>query len=490
MMTEFTLNVVKLRPDLAVEIVETVREPLLVLDSELKVVMANRSFYATFKTRPDETLGRHIYHLGNSQWAAPTLRELLEEVLPRCQNFDDYEVNHEFPAIGSRIMLLNARRLSDSHGNLILVAIEDVTEKRAIERIRAAKERAEEAALWKDRLISLVSHDLRSPLSGIIGMLEMIRCECGGPLSAKTLDLLDRSIAAVRHLVLLIEDLLSASRIKGGKLVLRQAFFDAQYLGAMMRANYLHSAALKGIAINNKIQTNSRVYGDKALLGEAVQNLVTNAIKFCREGDAITISFDRTDNAITVEDNGPGISAELLSRILGGAESTTTLGTAGEVGIGLGIRFVQEIMELHKGKLDVTSESRRGSRFRLFLPTVRPRVLVAMADERFRARVKEMVSVLDVEIHTPEPDDTFAEVIRWKPHLVVAEAEAQGLDGLDLLRRFRMRSDTADLPIIMICGDFGNGIRESVSQLGTSDFLTKTDMSFDDLLSRIRRYIA
>ncbi|MFO7715794.1 PAS domain-containing protein, partial [Desulfosarcina sp.] len=109
----------------------SVREPLMVLDSDLNVVKANSSFYHTFGADPEQTEGLLIYDLGNRQWDIPKLRELLEEVLPQNSSFHDFEVEHIFKTIGRKIMHLNARRIcsEDDQTQLILLAIEDVTER-------------------------------------------------------------------------------------------------------------------------------------------------------------------------------------------------------------------------------------------------------------------------------------------------------------------------------------------------------------------------
>lgn len=112
----------------AENIIATVREPLLVLNSHLRVVSANRAFYQLFRTTPAETLDRRIYELGNHQWDIPELRRLLEEILPKNTHFDGYEVTHDFEHIGQRTMLLNARRMQHSD-EFILLAIEDATER-------------------------------------------------------------------------------------------------------------------------------------------------------------------------------------------------------------------------------------------------------------------------------------------------------------------------------------------------------------------------
>jgi PAS domain S-box-containing protein len=128
----------------AVSIINTVREPLIALDQDLRVVSVNRSFYDVFKVSPEETVGQLIYDLGNKQWDIPKLRELLGTILPQQAIFDGYEVEHDFVAIGRRIMLLNARQIHRVLGKeqIILLAIEDVTErKRAEELLRESEER-------------------------------------------------------------------------------------------------------------------------------------------------------------------------------------------------------------------------------------------------------------------------------------------------------------------------------------------------------------
>ncbi len=133
----------------AENIINTVREPLIVLDQDLKVVTASRSFYKFFKVNSDETIGRLIYELGNNQWNIPKLRELLETILPEKTTFDNYEVEHDFFSIGKRVMLLNARQIKRAFGKekIILLAIEDITERRGIEKSLSEKSRLTEEYL-------------------------------------------------------------------------------------------------------------------------------------------------------------------------------------------------------------------------------------------------------------------------------------------------------------------------------------------------------
>jgi PAS domain S-box-containing protein len=116
-------------------IVETIREPLVVLTSDLKVISANRSFYETFQVTPEETGRKFIFNIGNHQWDIPALRELLEEIIPQNTQFNNFEVDHAFPRIGRRKMLLNARRIyREGKGtDRILLAFDDITDQKQME---------------------------------------------------------------------------------------------------------------------------------------------------------------------------------------------------------------------------------------------------------------------------------------------------------------------------------------------------------------------
>ncbi len=126
----------------AQSIVDTVREPLVILDGNFRVVSANHAFYHTFKLTPEETEGRLLYEIGRREWDIPEVRSLLERILPERTHFDDFEVTHEFPAVGRRTFLLNARELRREAGKrrLILLAMEDITERKAAEELRRAYE--------------------------------------------------------------------------------------------------------------------------------------------------------------------------------------------------------------------------------------------------------------------------------------------------------------------------------------------------------------
>jgi PAS domain S-box-containing protein len=204
----------------AVNIVQTLREGLLTLDSDLRVVTANRTFYRMFQVTPEETIGQYVYDLGDRQWDIPRLRELLEEVIPRSESLVDFEVEHDFERIGWRVMMLNARRMPGVAGDedRVLLAIQDVTERRRIVRelersfgqLRALVERMESIREEERVRISREIHDrLGQELTAFktgLGMLKKKMTAAGGA-EADWLDRLgylseaaDAAISSVRRI--------------------------------------------------------------------------------------------------------------------------------------------------------------------------------------------------------------------------------------------------------------------------------------------------
>lgn len=150
-------------------IVDTVREPVLVLDQELCVVAASRSFYTKFEVKPEDTKGRRLYELGDGQWDIPKLRLLLEDIIPAHGVMEDYEVEHEFPGLGHRVICLNARQLSfdDRRPPTILLGVEDVTQRNALLLEK------EELLQEKDVLLYELQHRISNSLKIIASIILM-----------------------------------------------------------------------------------------------------------------------------------------------------------------------------------------------------------------------------------------------------------------------------------------------------------------------------
>src|SRR6185437_7065624 len=154
---------------LAQAIVDTVREPVLVLDKELRVIAASRSFYSAFKVSPEDTQGRLLYALGDGQWDIPKLRVLLEKIIPEHGEMEGYQVEHEFPDLGRRTMRLNGRQVFYEEGadTTILLGMEDVTEQLVLEREK------DELLRQKDVLLEEMDHRIANSLQIIASIILM-----------------------------------------------------------------------------------------------------------------------------------------------------------------------------------------------------------------------------------------------------------------------------------------------------------------------------
>ena len=167
--------------------------PLLVLDKDLRVLAGSRSFYSTFQVVPRVTQGQLLYELGDGQWDIPGLRLLLERIVPEHGVMDDYEVEHQFPEIGKRTMLLNARKVfyeGNSHTTLLL-GIEDVTARRALEREREGMLQKLQALLReKDVLLEELEHRVGNSLQIIAAIIlmksRMVTSEKSGTTAVKS----------------------------------------------------------------------------------------------------------------------------------------------------------------------------------------------------------------------------------------------------------------------------------------------------------------
>ena len=288
--TRKELEVIKRSADEAGEFAEslinTVREPLISLDQNLRVVTVSRSFYEFFKVKPEETVGQLIYDLGNRQWDIPRLRELLETILPQETTFDGYEVEHSFATIGRRTMLLNARQIQRAFGKerIILLAIEDITERKRTEEELAqqaetlARTNMELAAVNKEleTFAYSVSHDLRAPLRGIDGFSQALLEDYGDKLDEQGKEFLGRVRAATQRMGQLIDDMLILSRVTRGDM--RRAAVDLSALARTVTAELQKTQPER--LVEFVITEGLTVNGDAMLLRAVLENLLGNAWKF------------------------------------------------------------------------------------------------------------------------------------------------------------------------------------------------------------------
>jgi PAS domain S-box-containing protein len=354
----------------AESIVETVREPLVVLNVDLKILSANRSFYNTFKVTPDETVGNFIYDLGDRQWDIPRLRTLFEDILPKNTKFDNFEVEHDFPIIGHKIMLLNARRIyrKDIGMQMILLAIEDITERR--QREEELKKLSEELARSNTDLRGfayVASHDLKKPLQSIEGFAKLLARRYKGKLDAKADEFIEYIGSGVKMMQELIKDLLEYSQVgaKGKKLKsIDCSFVVGKAIGNLQAAIEERNALVTYDELPTIMANTSQIIS-------LFQNLIDNAIKFrSEEAPRIHISTERKGDewVFSIRDNGIGIDPKDSERIFGMFQRLH--GSTDYPGTGIGLAICKRIIEWHGGRLWVKSKIGKGSTFYFTMPCI------------------------------------------------------------------------------------------------------------------------
>jgi two-component system CheB/CheR fusion protein len=348
--------------DFAEAIVETVREPLVILNQNLQVVKANKSFYESFQSAHKETEGRLIYDLGNGQWNIPKLRELLENILPAHSTFRDFEVTHEFDRVGRKVMCLNASEIFDANAQArtILLAIEDTTErKQAAEALRTTNAELQHFAY-------ALTHDLQEPLRMVVNFTQLLAQEYAGKLDQDADKFISYSVQGALRIEALLKALLAyweVSERQRGSLgpvdcgaILAKALFNLQA-----------AIAENGALITS--DTLPTVVAEEISLMQLFQNLISNSIKYRgKETPQIHVSAERDGEGwrFAVRDNGIGIDPKDAERVFGMFKRLH----GNEIpGAGIGLALCKKVVERQGGRIWVESEAGRGATFNF---TIRP----------------------------------------------------------------------------------------------------------------------
>jgi PAS domain S-box-containing protein len=459
----------------AENIVNTVREPLIVLDGEIRVVSANDSFYRMFDVTAEETQGNLLYGLGNRQWDIPRLHELLEEILPEKAEVRDFEVDHVFPEIGHKILFLNARQVIRGFGEeerkLILLAIEDVTERKRLELEQLEIQRK---LLQAQKLESLnamaggIAHDFNNLLMAILGNLEFALMDRN--LEPKTRSAIEKAIQASDRSAELSHQML----IYSGSAHYAPKDLD---LGKLAHENehLFNSVIPQNTTLNFKInQGLPLIRGDADQIQRVITNLVINSSEAIGEntGDVtITTGVMDCDESylsrsrleakpepgkfvfLEISDTGCGMDSETVHKLFDPFFSTKFWGR------GLGMAEVMGIVKAHHGAIMVESEIGKGTTIRIL----------------FSAPQKALVQLAQV-VESTEPKSPGSDsVSRRKTVLVVDDEELvrnmvlsrlevlgydtiPAVDGVEGVRIFRERLNEIDLVLLDFAMPKMNGV--------------------------------
>jgi two-component system CheB/CheR fusion protein len=397
-------------------ILSTVQEPMLILDKDIRIKSANKSFCKIFHVTEDESIGISLYKLGNNQWNIPRLRELLEDIVPKNIRIHNFEVEHTFPVIGHKAMLLNAHRIiQQSHNEeLIVLTIIDITEvrrlaielqvkekkalkkqleveKKALKKIEESnnelkeaksnaelkRQIAENAVKAKQQFLSNMSHEIRTPMNSIIGFTNIV-------LKSKLDETQKGYINAIKvsgdALVVLINDILDLAKVDAGKMTFEQIPFNLSVSISTMLRLFETKIKEKNLELLEEFDHTipQILVGDPMRLRQIILNLLSNAIKFTTEGK-ITMSVrilkedaEKATIEFALTDTGIGIPEDRLAQVFNDFEQASRETTRSYGGTGLGLAIVKQMVELQGGSIIVKSKVGKGSTFGFVLSFKKP----------------------------------------------------------------------------------------------------------------------
>ena len=355
------IDAAKRGQDFAEAIVETVREPLVILNQNLQVVKANKTFYETFRSAREETEGRLIYDLGNGQWNIPKLRELLENILPAHATFRDFEVTHEFDHVGRKVMMLNASEIfnPNAQARTILLAIEDATDR------KQAEEALQTTNAELQHFAYALTHDLQEPLRMVVNFTELLAQEYAGKLGKDADKFISYSVQGALRIEALLKALLAyweVSERERGSL----ALIDCGAVLAKTLFNLQAAIAQSGAVVSSDPLPS--LVAEEVLLMQLFQNLISNSIKYRgKETPRIHVSAERDGEGwrFAVLDNGIGIDPQDFDRVFG---MFKRLHGSEIPGTGIGLAICKKVVERQGGRIWVESESGRGATFKFTIP--------------------------------------------------------------------------------------------------------------------------
>jgi two-component system CheB/CheR fusion protein len=343
--------------DYTTALVETLREPLLVLNDRLQIVQANQAFYLFFHTTPEATEHYTLATLGEGQWNIPSLLTKLDDIRLANQDLAHFEVNHTFPAIGHKRIVLSARRIpwGEYETPLILLAFADVT--------------GSELELQRQQTLGLAIHELETPITSLKSYTEFLQLTCEQAGDFQSAHLLTKMDNQIKILTDLIQELLDATQMEAGHFRIHRTWVSLQEIVHECVAEMQRTTSTHQICIER--ETPQQIYADHLRVRQVLLNLLSNALKYSPPTGRILVTMDTSLDGVvlSVQDFGRGIAPEqhhtVFERFFGVSGDTTET----YPGLGLGLYIAAQIVNQHGGRIWVESEEGKGATFSFLLPS-------------------------------------------------------------------------------------------------------------------------
>jgi K+-sensing histidine kinase KdpD len=358
--------------------------------------------------------------------------------------------------------------------------VSDITfNKRAEQELKESAANLKKLNEAKDRFLSIISHDLRTPFSSILGFTDLL-------LEDDTLSDFEKKqyISYIqdssKSMLALVNSLLDWTRLQTGRIKFEPEKIDARGLVDSSIRTVSGNAMKKGVKIQNLVESNHYLFVDKSLALQVFNNLLSNAVKFTKRGDSITISAKPSQvlrfMQFSVKDTGKGIKPDNLNKLFNIETKFTSEGTAGEKGSGLGLSLVKEIILKHGGTIDAKSEYEKGSEFVFSLPIASSKILLVEPNKRDRILYSKILMNITPEYAVSivaNGSEALERIISSPPALVITEHQMPIMSGYNLLRELIKNGLKSTTPLIVLTSKIDRTEVQQYVELGIEHIFTK-----------------
>jgi two-component system, sensor histidine kinase and response regulator len=342
----------------------------------------------------------------------------------------------------------------------------------------------------KDKFISIISHDLRSPFTTLLGFSEILLNEPDIPEEEKN-EYLRYIFDASRNQLNMINCLLDWSRLQTGRIKVEPARLNVRHIISNIITPLTGDAVRKNIDVKVDVPAELSMNADERLIGQAILHLVSNAIKFTPEGKDVHITASRFKEGfveIVVRDEGLGISEENQSKLFRIDQKFSLPGTGGEKGSGLGLTLVKEIIDKHGGQVWFYSQVGSGSEFHLTIPEAKNLILLVEDDHSIRELYKKLIefSMSNFEVRFAENGYEAIKLYRdLLPTLIITDHDMPLMNGMQLVEILQKKESNKAVPIIVISAKLTDEISKKYLKLGVEKLIPKP-VDQEDLIESIR----
>ncbi len=346
----------------------------------------------------------------------------------------------------------------------------------------------------KDRFISIVSHDLRSPFATLLGFTDILLQERDLP-EAEMVEYLTYIHEAAKTQLSLINQLIDWSRLQTGRLKPEFARINLKMLIQNIANNWLEEATRKRVDIKLDVPAEISITADERLISQALSNFMSNAIRFSEEGKVITISagkFKKGIIEIVFKDEGVGIAEENHSKLFNINEKFCLPNTKGEKGSGLGLAIAKEIIDKHRGEIWLYSKLNEGSEFHFTLIEATNTIMIVEDDAAVRALYKHKIheSIPNVELILADNGyHAISLIIDELPSMIITDHDMPFMNGMQLIEAIRKKDISYSVPIIVISAKLNDEIKNKYLQIGVGDVINKP-VDLDELIRIIKKTLS